>query len=864
MGTKLTQLVTSFKNRLIKFKFYNFKYKKLVGLMVVLVAVGLFVAPAIILAEGPQETGITNPNSLTTFDTIVGIFNRLLYVVAYGIGWIAMKIFSLLVVVAGWNHFLDNPAVQTGWFLVRDICNMFFVLILLVIAFAQILRVERYEIKKMLPAVIKAAILVNFSKLICGLIIDFGQVVMLTFVSGFQSTAGGNLIVGIGLDKIMKLNPGSQEAGQPPAGFEVTDITIALILAILLMVATIFVTGALCILLLLRMVMLWFLIVTSPAAFVLSTVPFGQKYAGDWWTKFGWNVAVGPLVAFFLWLSLLSMSYPEKMIQSMGNEYNAHERQTAGPEMGLLDNLAKAAVSLSLLAGCFMAAQQAGGMVGSFAGKAAAAGKKAAWGATKGVAMRAGGEKVQAAWQGFREQAATKKAIRTEGARRFGRAASAKVDQGIAAVKKAPAAVVGAGRVAVGAGFSPVKTAKGAAEAWKASKASGGGMLKNVAAAVGGAGAATGAKEKFLSTTRRFGKSNVIAAHAATEANKKSREDEANKVMAATLGDKAGDPAAVKVFLRMTGNKNEQQAALTALAGKGQLDQGDMGMVDKAFGKNETGKAAFMRTVKEKQPEAAYSGPRGEAKLKEDMRDGSFDPNKVPPKSLQDPEFTDKLIAAIREVKGDKALQVMVSKAANRGDNISTPINEAVTRMATKDIRAAQQVGATTEQINRGKEGQKLLADVSGDLAAAFADAASRDASGKVNVPDPKLQPGVSDYIRQANTRQLINIKVDSNTPVSVKQSLAENLRVSQLAKMATSSDSGPEQVTQIIQHMVTTNNVTRLSEIASNPKILEALDDTTRADVNKLTTSPTPSPPPPKSSGGKGKKGKKGKKRRP
>ena len=45
-----------------------------------------------------------------------------------------------------------------------------------------------------------AAILVNFSKLICALIVDAGQVFMLTFVNGYAATGGANIIAGLKLE----------------------------------------------------------------------------------------------------------------------------------------------------------------------------------------------------------------------------------------------------------------------------------------------------------------------------------------------------------------------------------------------------------------------------------------------------------------------------------------------------------------------------------------------------------------------------------------------------------------------------------------------------------------------------------------
>ena len=66
---------------------------------------------------------------------------------------------------------------------------MFFVVVLLIIALATILNQEKYSYKTWLPKLILMAVLINFSKMICGLIIDVAQVVMMTFVNAFKDVS---------------------------------------------------------------------------------------------------------------------------------------------------------------------------------------------------------------------------------------------------------------------------------------------------------------------------------------------------------------------------------------------------------------------------------------------------------------------------------------------------------------------------------------------------------------------------------------------------------------------------------------------------------------------------------------------------
>ena len=133
---------------------------------------------------------------------------------ADGVAWIALQMATLflklsifvlkfIIEIGGYNGYINAPAVEVGWVMVRDLANMFFVVALLLIAFGTILGLEQYEWKKLMVKLFFAAILVNFSRVICGIMIDAAQVVMMTFINGVVATAGGNLINAFNLHNSM-------------------------------------------------------------------------------------------------------------------------------------------------------------------------------------------------------------------------------------------------------------------------------------------------------------------------------------------------------------------------------------------------------------------------------------------------------------------------------------------------------------------------------------------------------------------------------------------------------------------------------------------------------------------------------------
>ncbi len=233
-------------------------------------------------------------------DFVMQTLTNAFYALLTFFGKLTVVLFELMVQIAQYNDFLNSPAVEKGWVVVRDLANMFFILILLVIAFGTAFRVQQYMYNTLLRQVILMAVLINFSKLITGFFIDLMQVIMLTFVNAFADTAAGNLTSAVGLQKFLSLNPASS------GGDEVNNLALlgTVLLGLAFLVILFFVVLAYCVMFLVRIVALWMLTVLSPLAYMLAAFPRTQQYASQWWQYFWRYATVGPVLAFFLWLSL--------------------------------------------------------------------------------------------------------------------------------------------------------------------------------------------------------------------------------------------------------------------------------------------------------------------------------------------------------------------------------------------------------------------------------------------------------------------------------------------------------------------------------------------------------------------------------
>jgi len=411
-------------------------------------------------------------------DQILTLLNNVLFYICQMLGWVVLKIFALVILISSYNEFVTSSAVTKGWTLLRDVCNLFLVLILLAVAFAMILRVKIFGSTQMLFTVIKAAVLINFSKLVCGLIIDFAQVVMMTFVNGYAATAGANLVEGLGLSKLMAF-----PAGGADKIIEPFDIFLTLWIAIFILIMTAIVTFFILLLLLLRIVQLWILVVLSPLAFTAPAIPVKkfQSMGGQWWDTFTGTVMVGPLMAFFLWLSLLVMSNPQDlMIKDTGKLEAASPNTNKNIGVTTLPAMTQAAIGLVMLMASLMVAKQAGGVVGSMGSKMADATTKAA----KSIAGRMSGysqvkERGAAVGAGWSARSKEKKQMAMAKYSRIGEAAFAKKEGAIATGKKGVSALPGTAANLLKAGRNLLTGKKGTLQAdmkqtWKRAQRAGG------------------------------------------------------------------------------------------------------------------------------------------------------------------------------------------------------------------------------------------------------------------------------------------------------------------------------------------------------------------------------------------------------
>ncbi len=232
-----------------------------------------------------------------------------LIALVYFVGTLAFKLVVIGVDVGAWmvGIFL-NPdiyiqvfgaeVIKTGWTICRDMCNLFFVLFLLIIAFATIFRVQAYNAKTLLPKFIFAIFLINFSQTIAMIVIDFGQIFMFEFVTWM----GGDFSSATGCLSDQVHNWANNDFAVLNVKGGITDLlglSFAMFYSVILM-STFFTLAGL---LLIRIVALALVIVLSPFAFLMAVFPSTRAKSTEWWKNLVNYSLLGPVFIFFLFLA---------------------------------------------------------------------------------------------------------------------------------------------------------------------------------------------------------------------------------------------------------------------------------------------------------------------------------------------------------------------------------------------------------------------------------------------------------------------------------------------------------------------------------------------------------------------------------
>ncbi|MEI6581537.1 MAG: hypothetical protein WCN86_01535 [bacterium] len=189
------------------------------------------------------------------------------------------------------------------------VANFFYVIVFLVLIFSSSLPLglDNYTIKKTLPKFIAAVIMTQFAYVICGVIVDFfnllGTIIpnMIFALRTISPTLG--LPTGNGGAGLQAGLAGAIIVGGAGAALLISQVgwilifILALLALVAILVAFVFIV--------LRMIVLYVLILISPIAFASWVLPGTEKFFSTWWKNFIRLNAMFPLITGMLAVSIL-------------------------------------------------------------------------------------------------------------------------------------------------------------------------------------------------------------------------------------------------------------------------------------------------------------------------------------------------------------------------------------------------------------------------------------------------------------------------------------------------------------------------------------------------------------------------------
>ena len=201
--------------------------------------------------------------------------------------------------------FVPTP-VFDAWEVVRDFTNLFFILVLIIMAFGTIFDIAKYTYKKMFVPFLIAALLINFSMAISTYILDLSKNLTTSIMTSINLKTDGDLwklISGKGLNPgkaaftslaagiscLVELGTSSNPALGYYFGGACARLASTILVSIWIQLMLLFSYLVVVVFLLIRLPFLWVLLILSPIAWLGIALPGLKKFWTFWRDHFlGW------------------------------------------------------------------------------------------------------------------------------------------------------------------------------------------------------------------------------------------------------------------------------------------------------------------------------------------------------------------------------------------------------------------------------------------------------------------------------------------------------------------------------------------------------------------------------------------------
>lgn len=233
---------------------------------------------------------------------VLGIIQEIIYAIFY------LLIVPIIQAVLSIHVYTDTfvSVIYPGWIVLRNLCNIIFIVAIMAIAIGTLLRVDSYKSRSVLVQLILAALLVNFSLVIAQIVLGIADTVQSQFLPNNQE-----VIRALGKDLMVAYR--SDVFNLKITGY-FSDI-VKQFMFLILACGSFMVFLAIAAFLFIRMIMLWILLMLSPLAYAAGALPSTAHYRSEWWTTFLKYAFFTPIMAFFLNMTaIVSNTYKQNSI----------------------------------------------------------------------------------------------------------------------------------------------------------------------------------------------------------------------------------------------------------------------------------------------------------------------------------------------------------------------------------------------------------------------------------------------------------------------------------------------------------------------------------------------------------------------
>ena len=276
------------------------------------------------------------------------------------------------------NQVTTIPDIKNLWMIFRDLANGLLIVALLAAAVMVILQKANYTVKKVIPNLIMAVFMINFSRLAIQLMIDAFHVITVgiyQLVSSDNTVTEGNIMAK--LLELMNiktiLTTMSVKSGTGAEVLTNVQLLIATMFVLAILIVVMFSAVSLLLLYAERFIGLGLLVVASPLAFAAIVAPFGytEKLRSAFWSKLIKYASMNVIVAANLGFAILVSNAFQTVAMSNSASSSSPQDMAGMPkiEWGTLVNLI---VCLMLIRNAITAAKE-----GMYAEKAVDAVQKA-------------------------------------------------------------------------------------------------------------------------------------------------------------------------------------------------------------------------------------------------------------------------------------------------------------------------------------------------------------------------------------------------------------------------------------------------------------------------------------------------------